>query len=68
MSKVTVENPCGCFFKSGLPEEQSFNDRASAKEEAESLRLHMEKHFCKKHTFSVLPSGTSYKVVISPRS
>ena len=54
VSKVIVENPCGCFFKSGLPEEQEFQDRSAAKDEAQA--------------FAVLPSGTNYKVVISPRT
>jgi hypothetical protein len=68
MYKVKIENPCGCFFKSGLPEEQSFDDKAAAKAEAQSLLEHMQKNFCKKHEFGVLPSGTTFKVVISKRS
>ena len=68
MFKVEVQNPCSCFLKDGLPESQSFSDKVAAKAEADSLLAHMEKHFCKKHVFSVLPTGTGYKVVISPRS
>jgi len=68
MHKVTIENPCSCFFKDGLPEEQSFTTLEAAKAEAESLLMHMQKNFCKKHDFSMLPSGTNYKVRISPRS
>jgi len=67
MYKVDVENPCSCFFKAGLPEEQNFDSKDAAKAEAESLLAHMQKNFCKKHAFSVLPSGSGYKVRISPR-
>lgn len=67
MHKVTIENPCSCFFKNGLPEEQSFDNQTAAKTEAESLLAHMQKHFCKKHDFTMLPSGTGYKIRISPR-
>lgn len=67
MYKVSVENPCSCFFKDGLPEEQTFNSKDAAKAEAESLLAHMQKNFCKKHTFAVVPSGPGFKVRISPR-
>lgn len=67
MHKVVIENPCSCFFKNGLPEEQSFDDQSAAKREAESLLSHMEKNFCKKHVFVMLPSGTGYKIRITPR-
>lgn len=67
MYKVKIENACSCVFKNGLPEEQTFNDKEAAKAEAQSLLEHMQKHFCKKHTFNVLPSGTSFKVNITNR-
>lgn len=67
MYKVVVKNPCSCFLKGGLPEEQTFSSKDAAKAEADSLLAHMEKHFCKKHVFSVLPTGTGYNVVITPR-
>ena len=67
MYKVTIENACRCSMKDGLPEEQTFSDKDAAKSEAESLLAHMEKNFCKKHTFAMLPSGTGYKVVITER-
>ena len=67
MYKVTIENPCSCFFKDGLPEEQSFDTKDAAKAEAQSLLEHMQKNFCKKHEFAMLPSGTGFKVRITPR-
>jgi hypothetical protein len=65
MYEITVQNACRCFLKDGLPERQTFKDKDAAKREAESLLAHMQKHFCKKHTFSMLPTGTGFKLLIS---
>ncbi len=65
MYRVTVQNPCRCFLKDGLPEEQTFSDKEAAKAEAEALLAHMKKNFCKKHAFSMVPFGSEFKLVIS---
>ncbi len=64
MYTVTVENPCRCFFRNGLPESQSFSSKEAAQKEAESLLAYMQKNFCKKHTFHLVSGLNGYTVSI----
>ena len=67
MTIVHVQNPCSCFFKSGLPETQQFDSAADAREEAQSLLEMMQKKFCKKHEFSLSEGIGKYTIFIRPR-
>jgi hypothetical protein len=53
MYKVKVENPCRCFFKSGLSEVLDFENQEDAKKEAEYMLNIMKTTFCNKHSFSL---------------
>ncbi len=64
MYTVKVQNPCRCFFRSGLPEIQNFATAKEAKEEALDLLDHMQKNFCKKHSFHLVEQGLTYTVSI----
>lgn len=64
MYEVKVENPCRCFFRSGLPEVQSFRTKEEAEAEAKDILAHMQQNFCKKHSFYLVEVGTRYMVSI----
>lgn len=64
---VTIENPCRCCLRSGLPEQQQFANRADAKSEAEALQAEMKAKFCKKHDFFVERAPNGFKVAIRER-
>ena len=53
MYKVNVENPCSCFFKSGLCEVLEFENKIEAKKEADRVLEAMQSSFCHKHEFSL---------------
>jgi hypothetical protein len=68
MYKVTVQNPCSCFIKNGFVENQDFETKEQAQQEAESLMNTMSKSFCKKHEFSMVERFGDYTIYIKPRN
>jgi len=68
MYKVNVQNPCSCFVKNGFVENQDFETKEEAKQEAESLMKTMETKFCQKHEFSMIEKFGDYTIYIKPRS
>lgn len=68
MFDLKVENPCRCFFRSGLHETQSFTTKNLAQEAAQSMLAQMQKDFCKKHDFVLHPTLSGYKISIVNRS
>lgn len=68
MYKVKVENPCSCFFKSGLSEQVEFENKDEAKKEAEYMINIMKSNFCKKHEFALSEQFGDFTVFIKPRS
>ena len=68
MYKVTVQNTCSCFIKSGMAETSDFNTKEEAKQEANKMLEKMQSTFCKKHEFSVNEQFGDFTVFIKPRS
>lgn len=54
MTKLIVDKQCGCFKKSGLLEEQQFNTKEEALQEAIAMCEDMNDTFCQKHNFTVV--------------
>ncbi len=53
MFKVVVANQCGCFKRSSLQNNLTFDSKDDALLKAIEMRNHMNKKFCKKHEFEV---------------
>ena len=64
MYSVTIRNACSCAIKRALPEEQSFDTKEEAQEEAEQLLKQMQDEFCKKHRFELRNEFGNYTVMI----
>ncbi|MCX6076804.1 MAG: hypothetical protein NTW78_07945 [Campylobacterales bacterium] len=68
MYKIKVQNPCNCFFKSGLSEALEFDTKEEAKKEAESMIKIMKSNFCQKHVFDLNEQFGDFTIFIKPRS
>ena len=53
MYRVEIKNSCSCAIKRGIAEEQSFDTKEEAEEEANRLLQQMRDEFCKKHRFEL---------------
>ena len=67
MYKVTIQNPCSCFYKNGFVESQTFENKEDAKQEAQELMAKMSSSFCQKHEFSSVEKFGDYSIFIKPR-
>ncbi|MCK9371837.1 MAG: hypothetical protein M0P91_01460 [Sulfuricurvum sp.] len=64
--RVEVKNPCRCFLRSGMAENESFETADTAKAAAEAMVEQMERDFCKKHDFVLTRSTFAYTITIVP--
>lgn len=66
MYTVEVKNPCRCFLRSGMIENQRFSTLAEAKTEGERMVMQMKADFCKKHNFVLTQTGHHLMISIVP--
>jgi len=64
MYQVEIKNVCSCAIKRALPENQSFDSKEEAQEEAERLLEQMQGEFCKKHRFELRNEFGNYTLYI----
>lgn len=64
--RVEVKNPCRCFLRSGMAEQESFETADEAKASAEAMVKQMERDFCKKHDFILTQTGFTCTITIVP--
>lgn len=57
MITVKMEKQCGCFKRSDMKEEQTFETKEEALQEALAMCEDMNETFCQKHNFSVVEEG-----------
>ncbi len=67
MYKVNVMNPCSCFVKNGLVENQDFSSKEEAATAAKNIIDKMNAEFCQRHNFSVTEQFGTYTVYIKAR-
>jgi len=67
MFKVTVEKECGCFRKSGIENNKSFDNKDDALIEALNLTKKMNQDFCQKHEFTVNENGNNIFIAVDER-
>ena len=68
MFKVTVEKECGCFRKSDIKNNQTFDNKDDALIEAMNLTKHMNQEFCQKHKFNVVENGNTILIKVDERA
>jgi hypothetical protein len=64
LSKITVSLECGCFKKSGIKNNQTFENKEKAFEKATNMAKHMNETFCQKHNFSVKEDGDNILIEV----
>lgn len=57
MYTITIENECGCFKKSGLENNMTFETREDAHMKAKIIECRMNQEFCLKHYFTAVDKG-----------
>lgn len=62
MYKVMMEKECGCFKRSDMQPEQTFESKDAALIEAQAMCSDMNEMFCQKHNFSVVEEGDSFMI------
>jgi len=67
MAEVFVRNSCRCAVRNAVAEQQSFDTKEEAKEEAQALLQQMQATFCKKHQFVLQEYFGGYEIIIKGR-
>lgn len=62
MYTIQIEKECGCFKKSGIKNNLTFENREDAHMKAKVLECRMNQEFCMKHFFEAVDYGD--KIVI----
>ena len=63
MVTLKISKMCGCVKKSGMAENQSFEDIDTALTKANEMTTEMNETFCKKHNFTVVNNGDNELVI-----
>jgi hypothetical protein len=64
MYTINVDKECGCFRKSGLANNASFESNDDALMEANSMLSHMNDKFCGKHGFELAEDGNTFQITM----
>jgi len=64
MSKIILEKECGCFKKSDLQNNQSFESKDDALMKAMSMVNYMNTEFCNKHDFELSEDGDNFFIAV----
>jgi len=62
MSTVNVSKECGCFKKSELTNNVTFENKDDAMIEAQRMIKHMNEEFCGKHSFELSENGNDLSI------
>ncbi|HIQ46166.1 MAG TPA: hypothetical protein EYH57_00950 [Sulfurovum sp.] len=62
MFTVNVDKECGCFNRSELENNKSFENNDDALIQAQSMLNHMNEKFCGKHGFSLSEDGKNFNI------
>ena len=64
MFTINVEKECGCFKRSDLQNNISFDNKDDALIEAKQMENQMNETFCKKHQFTAIEDGNGFKIMV----
>lgn len=62
MSTITIVQECGCFKKSDLENNASFQSKDDAMVKAQEMLNHMNTQFCGKHGFELSENGHDFSI------
>jgi len=62
MFTVNIDKECGCFNRSELENNKSFDNNDDALIQAQSMLNHMNEKFCGKHGFSLKEDGKNFNI------
>ena len=62
MYTVSIDRECGCFKRSELENNATFENNDDALIKAQSMVNHMNDKFCGKHGFSLSENGNSFEI------
>ncbi len=65
MFTITIDKECGCFKKSDLENNQSFDNADDALMKATNMVGQMNNDFCQKHDFTLSENGTSFSIAMN---
>ncbi|HQS72452.1 MAG TPA: hypothetical protein PLH07_04795 [Sulfurovum sp.] len=64
MSTITIVQECGCFKRSDLENNTSFENNDEAMIKAQEMLNHMNTKFCGKHGFELSENGQDFSIAM----
>jgi len=64
MSTINIDRECGCFKRSDLENNVSFESKDDAMMKAQSMLSHMNENFCGKHGFELSESADGFAIAM----
>lgn len=64
MFTINVDKECGCFKRSNLENNMSFDNKDDALIHAKELENQMNEKFCQKHQFTAVEEGNGFKIMV----
>ena len=64
MSKITVSLECGCFRRSGMENNKTFENKELALAEANNMLETINETFCHKHNFKIVEDGDNVLIEV----
>ncbi|HHH19024.1 MAG TPA: hypothetical protein ENK86_00715 [Campylobacterales bacterium] len=68
MFTINVAQECGCFKRSDMTNNQSFDSKDDALIEAQSMASQMNETFCQKHEFTLREDGENFTISMDTRA
>ena len=65
MSTINLDRECGCFRRSNLENNTSFESKDDALMEAQAMINHMNTKFCQKHSFTLSEAGDNFNITMN---
>jgi len=64
MSTINIAQECGCFKKSDLENNVTFDNKDDAMIKAQGMVNHMNEKFCGKHGFELSENGENFVIAM----
>lgn len=64
MFTINVDKECGCFKRSDMENNISFDNKDDALIHAKQMENQMNETFCKKHQFTAIEDGNGFKIMV----
>ena len=62
MYTINIDKECGCFRRSGLENNMTFESNDDALLQATSMKNQMNEDFCGKHNFTMVEDGNTFQI------